>query len=56
MKIRLMKVKGRWVPRILWELNFKVDNLRGETQVVRDMITLAEKYNIAERKNGTLKR
>lgn len=52
MKIRLMKVKGRWVPRVLWEQKFKTDNLRGESKVVRDMIKLAEKYNRAERQSG----
>ncbi|UOL48394.1 hypothetical protein [Pseudomonas phage Almagne] len=50
MKIRLMKVNGRWVPRALWEIGFKTDNLRKEPKQVRDMIKLAEKYNTAERK------
>ena len=53
-KIRLMRVfnqgRGRpvWVPRLLFELGFKTDNLSKEPEVVRNMVALAERYNRAE--------
>ena len=57
-KIRLMRVfnphlgRSVWVPRMLWESGYKVDNINQAPGAIRVVIGIAEEYNRAERRRN----
>lgn len=54
MKVRLMKIRGNWVPRELYESNFVSFCVARESSWVRHQVNMADIYNTAERrKHGT---